>query len=153
MKTKKVQGTGSSQRARSVQYQWFKDFNWLTLCETSGKLYCTQCRCCASKGLGINKHMEPAFTIHGFQNWKNAILTLVTSKPEDQQRDANKTTNFSFFSFLDGQGLAIDGNNPQCSNLYKLMQLRAEDCPDIKWWLKEKNYMRHDIVNEMIHLT
>lgn len=55
-------------------------------------------------------------------------------------------------SFLAGQGIAIDSSDPQCSNLYKLMQLRSEDCPDIKRWLNERNYMSHDMVNEMIHL-
>lgn len=32
------------------------------------------------------------------------------------------------------------------------MLLRSEDCPDIKRWLRENNYISHDIVNEMIHL-
>lgn len=78
----------------------------------------------------------------------------------DSQLQVNQKINremlikqLTYLSFLAGQGLAVDANNPQCSNLYKLMQLRSEDCPDIKRWLKEKNYMCHDIVNEMIHLT
>ncbi len=152
------------------------------MCETSGKLYCTQCRCCARKGLWVNKNMEPAFTIHGFQNWKNAIPTFkehtnskhhrecvaqfqvfVSQQPSvatqlDTQLQANQRINremlikqLTSLSFLAGQALAIEGKH--CSNLYKLMQLRSEDCPNIKRWLKERNYMCHDIVNEMIHLT
>ncbi|CAL8339550.1 unnamed protein product [Boreogadus saida] len=37
----------------------------------------------------------------------------------------------SSLRFLAGQGIPIDGNEPENSNLYKLMQLRSEDCPSI----------------------
>ena len=180
--TKRVQGTGSSQRTRSLQYQWFKDFAWLTLCETRGKLFCTQCRCCAKKNLAVSKN-EPAFAVNGFNNWKNAVNTfrehtnskhhkdsvaqfqiLVSQQPSvaaqlDKQLQSNQKLKremllkqLSSLRFLAGQGIPIDGNEPENSNLYKLMQLRSEDCPSISRWLSDKNYMSHDIVNEMIHL-
>ncbi|CAL8398091.1 unnamed protein product [Boreogadus saida] len=45
----------------------------------------------------------------------------------------------SSLRFLAGQGIPIDANEPENSNLYKLMQLRSEDCPSISRWLSDKN--------------
>lgn len=57
------------------------------------------------------------------------------------------------FSFLMGQGIAVDGQED--SNFYRRMLLRSNDCPDNKHWLSENNYMSHDKINEMnnIHFT
>ncbi|XP_029448223.1 zinc finger MYM-type protein 1-like isoform X2 [Rhinatrema bivittatum] len=181
--TKKVQGTGSSQHVRSVQLNWFKDFNWLTLCETQSKLFCTPCRFCGIKGLHLSKRNEGAFTVGGFQNWKHAVrafrehekaqshreatakmlafvshqpktATLVDSQLETQQKYNREMLikQLTSLRFLMGQGLATEGHDFESGNLYQLMQLRSEDCPDLSHWLSVKKYMSRDIINELIHL-
>lgn len=179
--TKRVQGEGTSQRNRSVQPQWFKDHRWLT----RAKPFCTQCRFWTMKGLGsgLSKTNENAFSVLGFQNWKNAAHSFrkhesskyhreamayyqlhVSQQPSiaaqlDTQLKAKQklrremlVKEITSIMYLMGQGIALDGHDPQNSNLYKLLQLRAQDCPEIDQWLAEKNYMSHDIINELIHL-
>ena len=43
--TKRVQGSGKSKQARSVQVGWFKEHPWLSLCETRQRLFCFYCQC------------------------------------------------------------------------------------------------------------
>ena len=50
------------------------------------------------------------------------------------------------------QGLAIRGHDKFDGNLEQLLQLRSEDDKDLKIWLKNSEYLSHEIVNECISL-
>ena len=52
--------------------------------------------------------------------------------------------------FLLKQGLAIRGHDEVDGNLYQLLLLRSNDCPQLKTWQAEKNYFSPDILNEQI---
>lgn len=62
----------------------------------------------------------------------------------------------SSIRFLARQGLALRGHyediNSLDGNLYKLLLLRAEDCPELKSWVHQKEYTSPQIVNEIIGL-
>lgn len=165
-KIKEVQRTGSSQRARSVQYQWFKIFTC-----SRGKLYSMQCHCCANQGGRISKKLEAAFTVHSFKNWKHAFLVSRSIQA------ANTTESVAQFQVFVSQQPSISTQvdtqvqvtqrdsremlmkqlavvlpysrqwQSQCSNLYKLMLLRSQDSADTN-----SGWMSHDIVNEIINL-
>ena len=50
------------------------------------------------------------------------------------------------------QGLATRGHDKFDGDLEQLLQLRSEDDKDLKIWLKNSEYLSHDIVNECISL-
>uniref|UniRef100_H3A554 HAT C-terminal dimerisation domain-containing protein n=1 Tax=Latimeria chalumnae TaxID=7897 RepID=H3A554_LATCH len=54
--------------------------------------------------------------------------------------------------YLMSQGVAVEGHDAHNGYLFQLLQPRAEDCPDLCQWLNDKNYMSHDINNELIQL-
>ena len=58
----------------------------------------------------------------------------------------------SSLRFLLRQGLPIRGHKEEEGNLFQLLSLRIEDDPQLAKWLKEKNYLSHDITNEIITL-
>lgn len=62
----------------------------------------------------------------------------------------------STIRFLARQGLALRGHHEDIDsldgNLYKLLLLRAEDCPQLKSWVQRKEYTSPEIVNEIINL-
>ena len=62
----------------------------------------------------------------------------------------------STIHFLACQGLPLRGrhedNKSLNGNLYKLLLLRTEDCPQLKSWVLQKDYTSPDIVNEIISI-
>ena len=60
----------------------------------------------------------------------------------------------SSIRFLARQGLPLHGHHEDVNslddNLYKLLLLRAEDCPQLKSWVLRKEYTSPDIINEII---
>ena len=50
------------------------------------------------------------------------------------------------------QRLAVRRHNEIEGNLMQLLLLRSNDCPHLKDWMKEKNYLSSDILNEIIGL-
>ena len=58
----------------------------------------------------------------------------------------------SSLRFLLRQGLAIRVHKEEEGNLFQLLSLRIEVDPRLAKWLKEKNYLSHDITNEIITL-
>lgn len=62
----------------------------------------------------------------------------------------------SSIRFLASQGLALRGRHEDVDsldgNLYKLLLLRAEDCPELKPWVCRKEYTSPEIVNEILAL-
>ncbi len=62
----------------------------------------------------------------------------------------------SSIQFLASQGMPLRGCHEDLasldSNLYKLLLLRAEDCPEMKTWIYRKEYTSPEIVNEILAL-
>lgn len=57
----------------------------------------------------------------------------------------------SSIRFLARQGLSLRGQIDSLDgNLYKLLLLRAEDCPELKSWVCKKEYTSPEVVNEII---
>lgn len=57
--------------------------------------------------------------------------------------------------YLGCQGIALRGHHDYDSfsgNLYKLLLLRAEDIPELKPWLHQREYVSPEIINEIIRL-
>ena len=53
----------------------------------------------------------------------------------------------SSLRFLLRQGLAIRGHE---GNLFQLLLLRREECPDLIQWIESRRYLSSDIINEII---
>jgi len=58
----------------------------------------------------------------------------------------------SSLKYLLRQGLAIRGHEAMEGNLLQLLQLRGDDCPEMKTWINERKYFSPDILNEQIAL-
>lgn len=60
----------------------------------------------------------------------------------------------SSIQYLACQGLAIQGKTEEESNLTQLLNLRAQDIPELQSWLacKEIKWLSHDILNEMTEI-
>ena len=73
----------------------------------------------------------------------------------DQQHHQHMLTKLlSSIRFLARQGLPLRGHHEDLNsldgNLYKLLLLRSEDCPELKSWVHRKEYTSPDIVNKII---
>lgn len=62
----------------------------------------------------------------------------------------------SCIKYLVRQGLPLRGHNEDSEsfegNLYQLLLLQAQDCPDMTMWLRNKEYISPEIVNELIKM-
>lgn len=76
------------------------------------------------------------------------------------QRDSNQASNrkmlmklLSCVRYLSRQGLALRGHNYDMEgNLYQLLLLLAQDCPEMSSWLHKREYISPEIINEIIKL-
>ena len=59
-------------------------------------------------------------------------------------------TELSSLRLLMRQRLAVRGHDESEGNLYQVMKCRAEDVLSLHEWLRNRKYLSHDIVNEMI---
>ena len=168
---------------RVFQKQWFKEFPWLTLCTTQNRVYCFYCRSCIQENeLQFAKCLEPAFITDGFKNWKKAISKFqshqlsschreamfkfkrrntpgIGSQLNDQVKKVQAVRREMFLKQLSTlrmllkQGLAIRGHHDKDGNLVQLLQLRAEDDPQLKKWIHDNDYLSPEIVNECITIV
>ena len=75
----------------------------------------------------------------------------------DQKNHRHMLTKLlSTICFLVRQGLPLrvhhEDVNSLNGNFYKLLLLRAEDCPQLKSWVLQKDYTSPDIVKEIISI-
>ena len=60
----------------------------------------------------------------------------------------------SCITYLSRQGLPFRGHYEDAEsfegNLYQLLLLQAKDCPDMGAWLRRREYISPDIINELI---
>ena len=177
-KTRKLQGN----KWRQFSPEWFESYTWLVLCTTTLKAYCHYCKYCATQGLLFDKTVDSAFVSVGFDNWKKAherfkqhaqsishreammkidsmkrpgIEAQLSSQLKQSQKTHQKMLKIQLSSlrFLLRQGLAIRGHEELEGNLFQLLLLRKEECPELQQWIESKKYLSSDIINEMIGMT
>ena len=56
----------------------------------------------------------------------------------------------SSLKYLLRQGLAVRAHKESEGNLYQLLLLRSEDDPSLSQWLKRKDYVSPEVINELI---
>ena len=81
------------------------------------------------------------------------LVTQLAKEKEHNRRMFLKIV--SSIRFLSRQGMAFRGDrNDEDSNFLQLLQLKAEDDPDLLEWLKRKTskYTSHEIQNDIIKL-
>ncbi|KAJ8869511.1 hypothetical protein PR048_028502 [Dryococelus australis] len=131
----------------------------------------------------LAERCDSAFTTKRYTNWKKALkkfkanecsdshlqevlsCKLVTEGlPINAQLKTSLVGNqecaykcllkiLSTVKFLARQGLAFRGHQLGEGNFQQLLQMRAEDCPELKSWLKRKlDWCSPDIQNEMLQL-
>ena len=148
-KTFRKQGS----RQRSFSSHCYKDYPWITLCTTTGKVLCWHCtqmvETCATS---MAKRTENAFTQTGFDNWKKAgekfaahscsqlhreavMKWKLGQQPGiaavmDQSCKAEQTCHremlikqLESLRYLFKQGLAVRGHEEADGNLYQLLLL------------------------------
>ena len=71
---------------RRFQSQWYKQFPWLSLCLTVGKVYCLYCQFAEKCNLLTCSKM--AFTQTGFQNWKKTSEKFKLHEASHAHREA-----------------------------------------------------------------
>ncbi|KAK7925889.1 hypothetical protein WMY93_008199 [Mugilogobius chulae] len=84
------------------------------------------------------------------------VATQISAAKQKQIADARKAllAIFSSIQYLMCQGLSIRGKTDEDSNIIQLLKVRAQDIPELKSWLaqKENKWLSHDILNEMIEI-
>ena len=164
---------------RLVNTAWFDRYSWLTLCETRNVLLChccveAHCLCLIT----FSKKGEEAFVTAGFCHWKNALErfarheasnthmeavmnvrsvatvniagVLNTKRKEQQlQRQHALIKDLSSVRYLVRQGLAVRGHDEKEGNMMQLLHMWSAHNADIRVWMREGNYLSHEIVNEI----
>ena len=169
-------------KIRYFNPSWYQDFSWIHFCVTRNKIFCWCCVKAYTNGLltGTKKY-DNAFILDGFSNWKKArerlerhqvsechseaqlklsmlrgpsvIQQLSSQATETQSQNRSMLLKLlSSLKFLLRQGMAIRGHKEVDGNLIQLLKLRSSDAPGLKRWLDNRQYLSHDIVNEMITL-
>ena len=137
----------------------------------------------ALKQLTLSKSKENTFITTGFNNWKDATRifeqhhksachkeavmkwdqhnkgTSINSQLQHQlQSQQEKAWNcllklFTSIEYLARQGLPLCGHLEHNGNFHQLMQLRANDCDDLKDWLQQKKaYTSYENQDEMLKI-
>jgi len=119
---------------------------------------------CDDPSLPWGRNSEPAFVTDGFRNWKKAvekfreheachthflavhhmqtqsrtIMTQLDTHQAQQQRTTAKCLKvvISSVQYLAREGIALRGHENEGGHLNMLLQLRANDVPEFKSWLK-----------------
>lgn len=58
----------------------------------------------------------------------------------------------STLKYLTRQGLAVRGHDDLEGNLFQLLKLRSQDCPQLNTWIKKRNDFSPQVLNEQIAL-
>lgn len=168
---------------RRFQFQWYKQFPWLSICLTTKKAYCLYCRFADKYNLlTFSKMGEKAFTQISFQNWKKGIEKFKLHEASHAHREAfskwlsrdNPTisaqltcqvqqeqkcrrqgllSQIKAVRYLARQGIAFRNHNECEGNLYQLLLLLSEDSSDIKSWIHQNRFTCHQSVSELITLA
>ena len=81
----------------------------------------------------------------------SVVEQLTAQEQKDQAECRNLLLKqLSGQQYLLRHGLAIHGHKETTGNLIQLLELRSEDVPGLKMWLRERQYLSHQVVNEII---
>lgn len=101
-------------------------------------------------------HLKSVQALSSLKNQKpvNAQIQDEKSKQMIKARIALEKI-FESVAYLAKSGIALRGHEDSSSNFTELLELRAEDVPELKWWLESKDHRKwtsHDCVEEMLKL-
>ena len=134
----------------------------------------------AKQGITFSKRNDSAFITKGFSNWKKAkekfrehessqthreavfkyesmkrpSIISISNTAFKKQQEVNRQMlliQLRNLRFLMRQGLSFRGHGEE-GNLYQLMKLQAEDCPQLQAWLRSNKYQSPEIINELLEL-
>lgn len=97
-----------------------------------------------------------AVSIVAASNARVNVASAMSKAKQKQMTDARKAllAILSSIQYLLCQGLAIRGKTDEDSNLIQLLNVRAQEIPELKSWLAQKKskWLSHDILNEMTEI-
>ena len=159
---------------------WCKWLHWET---NGNKAYYIICRNVHILKHLTSKNKESAFITDGFNNWKDATRAFEQHRKSTCHKEATnkwsiylKGTNlktqisrqlvsekenariclmkiFTSVEYLARQGMPLRGHQEDSGNFYQLLQLRANDSEELRYWLqKKKAYVSHEIQNDMLKI-
>ena len=159
---------------------WYSKHPWITLCCTQKKVFCMYCRYAHKhKLLTFSKRGEDAFSVTGFDTYKKALEKFRIHENSDShqeaklkwaalknpsiqeqlssqiaQAQANRRSGLlkqlEVLRFLLRQGIALRGHDEEEGNLLQLLLLWSKESTVLKEWLRERKYLSHTIVNELM---
>jgi len=97
-------------------------------------------------------HKEAVLKIELIQQESVAALLSKQAMADQKLHREMLLKQLSSLKYLLRQGLAIRGHEAMEGNLLQLLQLRGDDCPEMKTWINERKYFSPDILNEQIAL-
>ena len=169
---------GHQSYSRSIQSSWYTKYQWISVCMASFKVYCNICCSARKRGLvkfGYNlafveggfsnwKKALQRFSEHEKNEIHREALTKVSSLTKSvdvgvqlsTQHDAEMKNHRAMFMklldcvlFLARQGLSFRGHYENSTgNLYQLLLLQAKDSAAFGLWLKRREYISPEIINE-----
>jgi len=93
-------------------------------------------------------HKEAVLKIELIQQESVAALLSKQAMADQKLHREMLLKQLSSLKYLLRQGLATRGHEAMESNLLQLLQLRGDDCPEMKTWINERKYFSPDILNE-----
>lgn len=102
-------------------------------------------------------HKESLLKLATHASGTNIVVQLSSQLEESQKLHQKMLLKLlSSIRYLARQGLALRGHDESISsfggNLYQLLLLQAEDCPEMKVWLEKREYISPEVVNELINI-
>ena len=156
---------------RKFQSSWKSKYPWINYCSSTSKVFCEVCQKCDELNLfSFSHNRDDAFTIIGYDNWKNAlakfskhesskshqeaILKVANatsgtnvaghlSRSVEREREVAKSALMCIVStlhYLCKQGLAVRGHTEYTGNFENLLKLRAADNASLKSWMERSGY-------------
>jgi len=156
---------------RKLQSSWKSKYPWINYCSSTCKVFCEVCQKCDELNLFTFSHRrDDAFTVIGYDNWKNALAKFSKhesskshqeavlkvanatsgtnvagqlSRSVDRERDVARSALMCIVStlhYLCKQGLAVRGHTECTGNFENLLKLRAADSASLKSWVDRSSY-------------
>lgn len=102
-------------------------------------------------------HKEALSKLMSIQNRVNIVSQLATQREMEMQHNRSMFLKvIETVIFLARQGLPLRGHHENSSsfegNLLQLLLLRSSDCPTLGAWIKKRDYLSPEIINEVISI-
>ena len=106
-------------QSRSFQVTWFDKWKWLDWNDKKQSVFCHPCRNAVRLNFTLCKKAEPAFSVVGFRNWKDAVCCFRKHEDSCSHKDAS----LQWLHYTKSQSVAS-----QLSNQVSSDQAIAKDC-------------------------